>query len=169
MTVNAVSTIFGLASMKMERVSLPPWLIIELSPASLGTTGLWQHWDDVLNMSVNGASRTFGLALWKMEGLRGDIKQSSNQRPHFYASLVTTTSRLCPNNEHQRSFNDFWPCILENATVVWRHWPIIELLAAFQGQNAYYKIVTMSQNECQQSANDFWSCIVDNLTAMEHR
>jgi len=61
---------------------------------------------------------TFGLASWKMQGLRGDIKLSSNYQPPFYAKMIATTLLLCPKNERQQSVNDFWPCILEKARVV---------------------------------------------------
>jgi hypothetical protein len=169
MSVNGASTIFGIPSLKIQRVSLHPWLIIELSPAFLGKTWLCQHRDYVLNTNVNGGSTTFGLVSWKIQGLRGDIELSSNFRPPFYAKMVATTSPLCPKNEHQRSVNNFWHCILEKARVVRRHWPIIELSAAFLGKNTSDKIVTMSHNERQRSVNDFWLCILDNLTAMEHR
>jgi len=169
MSVNGASTIFGIASLKIQRVSLLPWLIIELSPAFLGKPWLCQHRDYVLNTSVNGASTTFGLASWKIQGLCGNIELSSNCRPPFYAKMVATTSLLCPKNERQRSINDFWHCIMVKARVVRRHWPIIELLAAFLGKNTSDKIVTMSHNECQQSVNHFWLCILDNLMAMERR
>jgi len=169
MSVNGASTIFGIASLKIQRVSLHPWLIIELSPAFLDKTWLWQHRDYVLNTSVNGVSTTFGLASWKIQGLRGNIELSSNCRPPFYPKMVATTSLLCPKNERQRSVNDFWHCILEKARVVRRHWPIIELSAAFLGKNTSNKIVTMSHNERQRSVNDFWLSILDNLTAMERR
>jgi hypothetical protein len=33
----------------------------------------WQHFYNVLKMSVNRASTTFGLASWKMHGLCGDV------------------------------------------------------------------------------------------------
>jgi len=169
MSVNRASTIFGIGSLTIQRVSLHPWLIIELSPAFLGKTWLRQHWDYVLNMSVNGASKAFRLASWKMHGLRGDIELSSNYRPPFYTKMVATTLLLCPENERQRSINNFWPCILEKARVVRRHWHIIELSAAILGNNACSKIVTLSQNERQQRVNDFWSCMLDHLTAMERR
>jgi len=40
--------------------------------------------------------------------------------------------------------NDFWPCILENATAVQGHLAIIELSAAFLGKNAFHNFVTMT-------------------------
>jgi len=169
MSVNRASTIFGIASLKIQRVSLHPWLIIELSPAFLGKTWLCQHRDYVLNTSVKGASTNFGLSSWKIQGLCGNIELSSNCRPPFYAKMVATTSPLCPKNERQRSVNDCWHCILQKAMVVRRHWPVIELSAAFLGNNTSDKIVTMSHTERQRSVNDFWLCILGNLTAMERR
>jgi hypothetical protein len=111
----------------------------------------------------------FGLALWKMQALRGDTNLSSNYRPPFYAKMVATPSLVCPRNDCQWSVNDFWPCILGNGRVVRQHWPLIELLAPVLGKNANNKIVTMSRNEHQWSDKDFCSCIFDNLAAMEHR
>jgi hypothetical protein len=169
MSINGAWTIFGIASLKIQSVSLHPWLIIELSPAFLVKTWLYQHRDYVLNTSVNGASTTFGLASWKIQGLRGDIELSSNCRPPFYTKMVTTTSPLCPNNERQQSVNDCWHCIMEKARLVRWHWPIIELSAAILGKNTSEKIVNMSHNERQRSVNNFWLCILDNLTAMERR
>ena len=169
MSVNGASTSFGIASLKIQRVSLHPWLKIKLAPAFLGRTWLRQHRDYVLNMSVNGASTAFRLASWQMQGLRGEIELSSNYRLPFYAKMVATTSLVCPKNERQRSVNNFWPCILEKARVVRRHWLIIELSSAFLGKDASSKIVTWSQNERQQSVNDFSSCMLDNPTAMERR
>jgi len=169
MSDNRASTIFGIASLKIQRVSLHPWLIIELSPAFLSKTWLRQHWDYVLNMSVNRASTAFGLALWKMQGLRGDIELSSNYRLPFYAKVVATTLLLCPKNERHRSINDFGPCIMQKARVVRRHWLIIELSAAFLGKKASSKIVTLSQNERQWRVNNFWFGMLDNSTVMERR
>ena len=169
MSVNGASTLFGIASLKIQRVSLHYWLIIELSPAFLGKTWLQQLRDYYLNMSVNGASTAFGFASWKMQGVHGDIELSSNYRPPFYPKMVATTSLLCPKNERHQSVNDFWPCILEKARLVRQHWVIIKLSAAFLGRNASGRIVTLSQNERQWSFNDFWSCMLDNLTAMKCR
>ena len=169
MSVNGASTIFGIASLNIQRVSLHSWLIIELSPAFLGKTWLYQHRDYVLNTSVHGASMTFGCASLKIQGLRGDLELSLNCQPPFYPKMVATTSPLCPKNECQRSVNDFRHCIMEKARDVRRHRPIIELSADILGKNTSNKIVTMSHTECQRSVNDCWLCILDNLTAMEHR
>jgi len=169
MSVNGAATIFGIASLIIQRVSLHLWLIIELSPEFLGQTWLCQHRDCVLNTKFNGTSTTFGRASWKIQGLRADIQLSLNCRPPFYAKMVATISLLCPKNELQWSINDFWHCIMEMARVVQWHWPIIELSAAFLGKNCCVKIVTMSHNESQRSVHDFWLCILDNLIAMERR
>jgi len=69
-------------------------------------------------MSFTGESTTFGLALWKIQGLCGGIEQSLNYQPAFYAKMVVTTLLLCPKHERQWSINDFSPCILEKARVV---------------------------------------------------
>jgi len=169
MSVNGVSTIYGIASLKIPRVSLHPWLIIKLSPGFLNKIWLRRHCDYVLNMSVKGASTAVGLALWKMQGLHGDIELSSNYGLPFYAKMVATTSLLCPKNERQWSVNDFWPCILEQARVVRLHWLIIRLSAYCLGKNASSRIVTLSQNERHRSVKDFWSCMLNNLMAMECR
>jgi hypothetical protein len=89
MSINGVWTIFVIAGLKIESVSLQPWLIIRLSPAFLGQTWLWHHRDYIPNMSVNGASTTFGLASWKMQGLHGNIKLSSNYHQPFYAKWLS--------------------------------------------------------------------------------
>jgi len=169
MSVSRASTIFGVSSLKIQTVWWHPWLIIELSVVVLGKTSLWQHRDYVLIMMVQGASTTFGHASWKMQVLRGDIELSSSYRPPFDAKMAPTTSLLCFKIERQRRVNDFWPCILERATVVRRHWLIIGLSAAILGENASSKIVTLSQNERQWSINNFWFWILDNLTAMGRR
>jgi hypothetical protein len=83
--------------------------------------------------------------------------------------MVATTLLPCPKNKGQQSVNNFRPCVMENATVVRRHWPIITLSAAFPGKNTYDKILTVSHNDRQWSVNNFGSCIFDNLTVMEHR
>jgi hypothetical protein len=132
--------ISGIASW---RVSLQHWLIIKLWPVFLGKTWLWQHRYYVLNMSVNGVPMTFGLVSPKMQRLCCHIKPYSNNPPPFYTKMVATTSLLCTKHEHQRNVNIFWPCILENARVVWPHWPIIKLLAAFLSENASHNIITM--------------------------
>jgi len=167
MSVNRASTIFGTPSLKLQRVFLHPWLIIELSPAFLGKTSLRQHRNYVLNMSVNGASTAFGLASWKMQGARGDIELSSEYRPPIYANMVATTLLWGPKTESEQSVNDIWRCIWEKARVVRRYQLIIKLSAAILGHNSSSKLLTLSQNERQWSVNDFWSCVLDNLMAME--
>jgi hypothetical protein len=169
MSVNGVPTIFVISTSKTQRVPLHSWLIIELSPAFLGKTWLWQHWDYVLNMSVNWAWTTFGLPWWKMQGLRGNIQLSLNYRPPFYPKMVPTTSQLCPKNECQRSVNDFWPQSLAKAWVVWRHWLLIDLSASVLGKNASVNLTTVSHNERQWSVKEFWLCILHNLMAIERR
>jgi len=42
------------------------------------------------------------------------------------------------------SVNNFWPCIIENASAVRWHSAIVEQLAAFLGENGYDNIVAMS-------------------------
>jgi hypothetical protein len=161
--------IFGIALMKILRVSLHSWLIIKLSLAFLGKTWLRKHWDYVLNVSINGASTTFGLASWSMQGLRGDIELSLNYWPPFYVIMVATTSLLCPKNERQWRINDFWPCIVEKTRVAWWDWPIIKLSAAYLGKDCSINIVTTSHNECQWSVNNVWLDILDNSMSMERR
>jgi len=128
-----------------------------------------QHRYYVLRMSVNWGSTTSGLGPSKMQGLCGDIKPLSNYRPPFSAKMVATTSSLCPRNEHQQSVNNFRRCILEYQGATRLLWSIIKLSAAILDNNAYDRIVTMSQNERQCSVNNVWSCIFDNLTVMERR
>jgi hypothetical protein len=169
MSVTIASTIFFIAWFIIHRVSLHPWLIIELLPAFLGKTLFCQHRDNVLNTSVNGASMTFGLASWKLQGMRGDIELSSNCRPPVYPKMGVTTTLLCSNHGHQQSVKNFLHWILEKTRIERRHWPIIKVSAAVLGKTASVKMVTMFPNEPQWSVNDFWLCILDNLMAMEPR
>jgi len=83
--------------------------------------------------------------------------------------MLSMTSSLCPNNERQRSVNDFSPSIFENQGAMRPQWSTIIQLAAFLGKYAYDRIVTMSQNECQRSVNELCAGILDNLTGMERR
>jgi hypothetical protein len=79
------------------------------------------------------------------------------------------TSLLCPENERQRSVNDFRPSILEIQWAMRPEWSIIVILASFLGKYAYDKSITMSQNERQQSVNDLCAAILDSLIGMERR
>jgi hypothetical protein len=72
-------------------------------------------------MSISGASITFGLASWKMQGLHGNIKLTANYRPPFSPKMVATTFPVSPKDERQRHVIDFWPCIRENARVLRQH------------------------------------------------
>ena len=59
-----------------------------------------------------------------------------------------------PENEHQRSVNDFLSCILDNLRAVECRCPIFNVSAAFMGKNANDDIASASYNtvptECQQ-------------------
>jgi hypothetical protein len=57
---------------------------------------------------------------------------------------MATTLLQCPKNEHQRSFNDFWPGIIENARAVRQGESIIALLGAFVGKTCCDTIASMS-------------------------
>jgi len=83
--------------------------------------------------------------------------------------MLSTSSSLCPNNERQRSVNDFRPSILENQGAMRPQWSTIVQLAAFVGKYGYNKIVTISQIERQWSVNDLCAGISDILTGMERR
>ena len=83
--------------------------------------------------------------------------------------MLSITLSLCPENERQQNFNNVRPCMLEYEGDMTQLWSIIELSAAFLGNNAHDKIVTMPQNDRQRSVNDFWSCILDNQTVIKHR
>jgi len=83
--------------------------------------------------------------------------------------MLSTKSSLCPNNERQRSVNDFRPSIFENQGAMRPQWSTIVLFAAFLGNYDYDQIVTMSQNDRQRSVNDLWAGILENLTGMERR
>jgi len=191
MSVKRAAMVFGIASLKIQSLLPQPWLIIETCPAFLSKTWLWHHLDYVQNMTVNGASTTFGLASWEIQGLHGDIKLWLNYQPLFYAKIIRTALLLSPKNDLWQSVNDFWPGCLEDASAVQWDWPIIKLSATSLGKSAHNNIVAMSRNEhewsinraateCQQwvkgesmerqgCVNDFWSCILDNITAMKCR
>jgi len=83
--------------------------------------------------------------------------------------MLSTSLSLCPENERQRSVNDFRPSILENEGAMRPQWYIIVLLAAFLCKYAYNEIWTMSPNECQRSVNNLCAGFLDNLTGMECR
>jgi hypothetical protein len=81
----------------------------------------WQHFYYCLKMSVHRVSTTFGLALWKLHGLCGNVTPYLRYQPPFQAKTLATALQLCAKNERQRSVNDFWPCIMENPRGVQRH------------------------------------------------
>jgi len=59
--------------------------------------------------------------------------------------------------------------MLENHAAMRLQSSIIGLPAAFLGNYAYNKIVTMSQNERQRIVNDCCAGILDNITGIERR
>jgi hypothetical protein len=79
-----------------------------------------------------------------MQGLGCDIKPQSNYQPPVSAKMGETTLLLCPKNECQQSVNVFCLCIIANARAALRHYAIIELSAAFLGENCWDNIATMS-------------------------
>jgi len=83
--------------------------------------------------------------------------------------MLLTTSSLRPKIERQRRVNDLRPSILENHEAMHLQWSIIVLPAAFLGQYASNKVVTMSQSERQRSINDCYSGILDDITGIERR
>jgi len=122
-----------------------------------------------LKKIVTGASTFLSLASWNIKWLWDCCDPQSNCGPPFYTEILSTTSSTCQNNECLRCVNDFRPSIWEYPGSMRLLWSLIELSAAFPANNAYDKIVTMSQNERQQRVNNFWSWILDNLMAKEHR
>jgi hypothetical protein len=58
-------------------------------------------------------------------------------------NMVVTTSVLCPEHECQRSVNDFWPCITENAKAVLPYKTILKQSATFLHENGCDNIATM--------------------------
>jgi hypothetical protein len=64
---------------------------------------------------------------------------------HSRQNMIVTTSGLCSKHECQWSINDFWPCIIENARAVWRHYTILELSAAYVCENGCDYITAMSE------------------------
>ena len=66
-------------------------------------------------------STIVGLASRTMLWLIDDIDTLLYYWPSFESIMLATTLLLCPENEGQRSVNDCWPCIMEDATAVRRH------------------------------------------------
>jgi len=52
---------------------------------------------------------------------RCNVHSKSYDSPPFDSNMVATTSQLWAKNERQRSVNEVWLCILENARAVRRH------------------------------------------------
>jgi hypothetical protein len=86
----------------------------------------------------------FSLDLGNSYRLCGDIKLYSNNRPPFITQMVAIKMLLCTQNQHQRSMNDLWPCILENSRALRRHLPIIKLSATFLGKTCCDNITAIS-------------------------
>jgi len=80
--------------------------------------------------------------------------------------MLSTTSSVCLNNEHQHSVNNSRPCTMHYHGAMWLQSFIIEILAAFLHKNPEDKSVSVSQSEHQHSINKGWlnfplpSCII---------
>jgi hypothetical protein len=70
-----------------------------------------------------------------------------------------------PENERQRSINDFWSCVLGNDTSNRVYSVIKEFLAAFIGKQIAIPSMPHHENERQQSVNDIWLFILGNDTS----
>ena len=81
--------------------------------------------------------------------------------------MLQTISLQPPINEHQRSVNDFWHCIIENregfAATLTHSWTIARL----RRQNIVGTTSGLCpKHERQRSVNNFWPCIIENARAV---
>ena len=95
-------------------------------------------------MSVTRASTIFVLASWILKQLCDDIKLSSMFWPPLWEKMAATMSLPPPRNERQWSVNNFWSCIMDTQSTVHWDYPIINVSAAFMGNNASDDIITTS-------------------------
>ena len=103
----------------------------------------WRQRTYALKMSVNGASTILGLASSLIKGPCSEIDLYSHYWRPLLAKMLSTPSYLCPKNERQRSVNEFRPSNFVNVGAVRRPWCIIDLSAAFLGNNTFHNIVTV--------------------------
>jgi hypothetical protein len=96
-------------------------------------------------MSNIRVSKIFGFESQIIRQLCSKPNQLSNYQLPFNPIMLATTWLPCPKTEHQWSIYNCWPCILDNARAVWRHYPIFELSAALVGKNGADIIAAMSQ------------------------
>src|SRR5713226_2907198 len=85
-------------------------------------------------MSVHGASTIFGHASWEITPPIGCIQSQRNFWPPLLTKQTAIPSLPHHENEHQRSVNDFWSCVLGNHTSDRLYSVINEFLAAFIGK-----------------------------------
>jgi len=77
-----------------------------------------QHLYYLLKMSINGASTILVFASWIIKQLCDNIELYLKFWLHIWEKIAATISLRPPENEHQRSVNDFWFCIMDTQRAV---------------------------------------------------
>jgi len=95
-------------------------------------------------MSINGASTIYSLTHLAITRLHSHISPRRKYWPSRLVQWQATRSLPDHRNQHQRSVNDFWSCILHNQWAVQQHLVIIGILAAFMGKNSPDNIASTS-------------------------
>jgi len=71
--------------------------------------------------------------------------------------MFETALLLCPRNERRLSINDFWPRIIESASAVQQHCAMVELSAAFLGENGCDNLASISKQWASTTSGlAFW-------------
>jgi len=109
-----------------------------------------------LRMSVNGAWTIFGLASWIIYVQIG-CRHPFNR---YWLPLLRKTTVTCslphPDNDRQRSVNDFQLRILGNLCPNWLQTPIYQILAAFTGKNNSDMLPAASWEWASAERQLFW-------------
>jgi len=104
-----------------------------------------QYGYHLLHMSVNSASTIYDHPWGPLKALCIAVNPESVYRPRLWAKMLVTIQLLPPTNEHPRSVNNIWSCILNTLRAIEPHYPTINLSAAFMGKNAGDDIATTSK------------------------
>jgi len=111
-------------------------------------------------MSVNRAATILGQVSLVIENWFGCGYTESKYWLPLLAKILATHSLPHLENEHQRSVNDFWSCILGNQNATSLQRVIKESLSTFIGKQIVIPSLPHLQNGRQRSINNFWSCIL---------
>jgi hypothetical protein len=140
MSINRVSKIFSLPHSAINGLQcdiLPKWMYWSALLRTRQMTRLLPHHN-------NDSQQFLDVSHEKSRALWVDSNSHLNNRPPFTATMLATTLLLWPDIVSQRSFNNFWPCIIEKTMAVWQHWSVIELSVVFLGKNCCNNIDTIS-------------------------